>query len=163
MPSMRKIWLGLALVASIVVSLIDPPAPETVEPGRTGPATARRSAPEPARGEAPLLPTAYSPRAPFGPPLANLFAAHSWQRAPALPPKVQPPAPAAPPLPFRYLGKLLEHGDVIAFLSQDTRTYLLRQGDVVADYKVIEITSAEMTFVYLPLNEKQRLSFGSAN
>jgi hypothetical protein len=58
---------------------------------------------------------------------------------------------------------VLEGGEVLAFLGQGTRTYLLRRGDVLAEYKIEDITPAEMTFVYLPLNEKQHLTFGSAN
>ena len=51
----------------------------------------------------------------------------------------------------------------MVFVDQGARTHLLRKGDVLADYKVEQITPAEMTLVYLPLNEKQRLTFGSAN
>jgi hypothetical protein len=92
---------------------------------------------------------------------ANLFAARSWQPPPPPAPKAE--APKAPALPFHFLGKLLQDGDVTAFVSQGTVTHLLRKGDVLANYRVDEITPSEMTFVYLPLNEKQRLSFGSAN
>jgi hypothetical protein len=34
---------------------------------------------------------------------------------------------------------------------------------VLSGYRVDDITPLEMTLVYLPLNEKQRLIFGSAN
>jgi hypothetical protein len=63
-------------------------------------------------------------------------------------------------LPFRYLGKLLEEDAVMVFLAQGARTHLAHKGDVLMDYKVEEITPARMTLVYLPLNEKQYLTFG---
>jgi hypothetical protein len=58
---------------------------------------------------------------------------------------------------------LMDGPDIQVFLAQDARTHLLRKGDVQAGYKVEEITTTGMTFVYLALNEKQRLMFGSAN
>ena len=91
----------------------------------------------------------------------NLFASRSWQPPPPPAPKAE--APRAPALPFRFLGKLLQDADVTVFVSQGTVTHLLRKGDVLANYRVDDITPLEMTFVYLPLNEKQSLTFGSAN
>lgn len=103
-------------------------------------------------------------RLPFTPQTANLFAVHNWQPPPPPQPKAAPaPAPTAPALPFRYLGKVLEQGQVIAFLAVRTRTHLLRQGDVVANYRVLDVTPTEMTFIYIPLNQQQVLTFGSAN
>jgi hypothetical protein len=61
-----------------------------------------------------------------------------------------------------YQGKLLEQDRVTAFLSLGPRTFLLRKGDVVTDYRVVDIQPAGMTLLYLPLNIEQRLSFGSA-
>jgi hypothetical protein len=51
----------------------------------------------------------------------------------------------------------------MVFLAQGARTHLAHKGDVLMDYKVEEITPARMTLVYLPLNEKQYLTFGSEN
>jgi hypothetical protein len=51
---------------------------------------------------------------------------------------------------------------VTAFLSLGPSTFLLRKGDVVTDYRVVDIQPAGMTLLYLPLNIEQRLSFGSA-
>jgi hypothetical protein len=73
------------------------------------------------------------------------------------------PAPTAPPLPFKYLGKLMDHGVVTAFVSQGALTHLLHKGDVLAEYRVEKITPIDVTFVYLPLNERQRLPIGSEN
>jgi hypothetical protein len=99
-------------------------------------------------------------RARFQPPAANLFAARSWLPPPVV---IRVEDPKAPPLPFLYLGKVLEEDGVVAFLKQGERTLLVHRGETHANYRVEDITPSHMTFVYLPLNEKQRLIFGTAN
>lgn len=98
------------------------------------------------------------------PPLADLMPAHSWQPPPP-PVAAAPPAPppSAPPLPFRYLGRLEEGAQVAVFLAEGTQTRVVRQGDRLAQYRIDEITPQGMRLTYLPLNETQRLLFGSAN
>ena len=71
--------------------------------------------------------------------------------------------PVAPPLPFRYLGRLEEDGQVAVFVSDGTATRVLRQGETVSNYRVEEINAQGMRLVYLPLNETQRLLFESKN
>jgi hypothetical protein len=71
--------------------------------------------------------------------------------------------PKAPPLPFVYMGKMLDGKAVTAFVSMGGQTHLLHGGDTLREYRVEAISAKEITFVYLPLNEKQRLSFGSEN
>jgi hypothetical protein len=88
------------------------------------------------------------------------FAARSW----VSPSVVLPPeTPKAPPLPFVYLGKMFDGKAVTAFVSMGANTHLLHSGDTVRDYRVEAINAREITFVYLPLNQKQRLSLGSEN
>lgn len=147
--------LGIALVATIIASVVDFPASDAPEPTqqKTGNSAISR--------DLPTVAETITVREQYATQADDLFAPHSWQPPPPPPPK--PPAPKAPPLPFRYLGKVLEGSEILAFLGQGTRTHLLRRGDVLAEYKVDEITPTEITFVYLPLNEKQHLTFGSAN
>ena len=162
MPLLRKVLLALGLVAAIVASLMDLPAFDDVQLETASAAPA--GAAVVALRKAPAAVAASPLRARFesGAQPADLFALRDWQPQPAsLQRKVE--APKAPPLPFHYLGKVLEEGAVVAFVSQGALNHLLRSGDLVADYRVEQITPAEMTFVYLPLNEKQRLTFGSAN
>ena len=94
---------------------------------------------------------------------ADLFAPHDWQPPPPPPRVVKVEAPKAPPLPFTYFGKVIQDGAVIAFVSQGNVDHALKTGDTVANYRVQQITASAMTFVYLPLNEKQTLPFGSEN
>lgn len=147
--------LGIALVATIIASVVDFPASDTPEPAQ------QKAGNNAIRQDIPTVVEPMTVREQYAAQADDLFAPHSWQPPPPPPPK--PPAPKAPPLPFRYLGKVLEGSEILAFLGQGTRTHLLRRGDVLAEYKVDEITPTEITFVYLPLNEKQHLTFGSAN
>ena len=94
-------------------------------------------------------------------------------RGPKVPPPaiatqavVQPPPPpakpVAPPLPFKYLGLMADGGQLIVFVARGDELLSLKQGDVVANqYRVDAATEASVTFVYLPLNERQVLAFGS--
>ncbi|MDO8294093.1 MAG: hypothetical protein Q7T29_14695 [Gallionella sp.] len=164
MLPLRKIALTVALGATIVASLVDLPASDTVPPAKAaaGTAAAASARVPPAATDMPSAAVSgQSLREHFDPQATDLFASHSWQPPPPPPPKPEPPK--APPLPFRYLGKVLDEGQILAFVGQGVRTHLLRTGDVLAEYKIDEITPTEITFVYLPLNEKQHMTFGSSN
>lgn len=169
-PAYRSLILGLALAATIVASVMDftafGPPPEAESGPAPRSAVGLQQAAPPARNpEQAVNPAAGR----LGPSGGNLFA------VPAVPAPVRPaavlpqlaasapaPPPKAPALPFVYQGKLLEQDRVTAFLSLGPRTYLLRKGDVVSDYRVVDIQPAGMTLLYLPMNLEQRLSFGSA-
>lgn len=157
MLPLRQILLGTGLVVTLAASFFDFPGLE-VEPEIADVAEPVLSVKSPVSlGET----TATSVRPRFASDPADLFAAHSWQPPPPPPPKAQ--LPSAPALPFRYLGKSQEDGQVTVFVAQNARTHMLKQGDTLPGYKVEEITMSEMTFVYLALNEKQKLIFGSTN
>jgi hypothetical protein len=90
------------------------------------------------------------------------------QPAPPIPTQavIQAPAPkpVAPPLPFKYLGLMVDRGQVIVFLGRGDDLMSLKQGEVVANqYRVEDANEAAVTFTYLPLNEKQTLHFGRRN
>jgi hypothetical protein len=155
MPSLRNWVLGAAFVVTLAASLFDLPGSDPLSADKTPGAALPASA---AARPAAVTPPA---RGHYAANKPTLFAARSWQAAPTAAPKAS--APRAPALPFRYLGKVLDGADITVFVDENSRTHLLHKGDVLANYRVEEITPAEMTFVYLPLNEKQRLIFGSAN
>lgn len=171
----RRMILGIALAATFAAAFIDWPAPEAAPQARAGITSAAPTARASTTSAAPqatvaAVTTPVEPApAENAPPLrerfetqaADAFAPKSWQPPPPPPPKPEPPK--APPLPFRYLGKVMEGGEVMAFLGHGARTHLARAGDILADYRIEDITPAAMTLVYLPLNEKQRLTFGSEN
>jgi hypothetical protein len=92
---------------------------------------------------------------------ANAFASQTWLPPAAKVKPAPPPVPHAPALPFVYLGRQQDGAAVTVFVSQGTRNHVLHSGDTVAGYRVESISPTDITFVYLALGEKQRLSFGS--
>lgn len=76
----------------------------------------------------------------------------------------QPSAPVAPALPFRYLGKAVEDGQVAVFLERGHENYSVAQGGQAGrDYRVDQITDASVTFTYLPLGQRQTLAVPARN
>lgn len=94
---------------------------------------------------------------------SNPFAAHSWLPPVPVVKAPPPPPPRAPALPFTYLGKLQDGANTTVFVGQGGRSHVLKSGDKLASYQVESIGTSDMVFVYLPLGEKQRLSFGLEN
>jgi hypothetical protein len=161
MASQRKLWLGVSLVATLVASFIDFSEPQG-PPFATRPVggvVSKVAAPDPVEAAS----AASGERGRYSAGTVDLFAAKSWTPPPVPVSTMSTAVPVAPPLPFKFEGKLLEDGKVVAFISQGAFTHVLHKGDVLSGYRVDDITPLEMTLVYLPLNEKQRLIFGSAN
>ncbi len=91
----------------------------------------------------------------------DLFAPKSWYVPPPPPKAVPPPPPSAPPLPFTYMGKLIEDGQMTVFLTKQDRNYVVKVGDTIdGTYKVEEVRARMMTLTYLPLKIKQTLMIG---
>jgi len=170
--------LGTAFVLTLAASVFDLPWQHGSDADEQGTAAATDAAERrAARNPAQLQPSANAKPGTSGPASAgpsgtarmhhskaNAFAAQSWlppvPKAKAAPP---PPPPRAPPLPFAYLGKMQDGAAVTAFVSQGARNHVLHSGDTLPQYKVESISPTAITFVYLPLGEKQRLTFGSEN
>lgn len=92
----------------------------------------------------------------------DAFEVRSWAPPPAKP--APPPPPQAPALPFKYMGKLMEGGEIVVFLAKQDSNYVVRAGDKLdSNYQVDEIQPGVMTFTYLPLGQKQTLAIGAAN
>jgi len=91
----------------------------------------------------------------------DLFEPKSWYVPPPPPKPLPPPPPSAPPLPFAYMGKLIEDGQLTVFLTKQERNYVVRAGDTLDGmYKVEAVSPSMMTLIYLPLNIKQTLMIG---
>jgi hypothetical protein len=70
---------------------------------------------------------------------------------------------APPPLPFTYMGKMLEDGKTLVFLTRGDRNYVVRKGATLDGlYRVDEIGARTMELTYLPAKVKQSLAIGSA-
>jgi hypothetical protein len=92
----------------------------------------------------------------------DAFEERSWGPPPPKP--APPPPPVAPPLPFKYMGKIMDGGDIVVFLVKQDSNYTVRSGDKIdSNYQVEEIKPGVMTFNYLPLGQKQTLAIGAAN
>jgi cohesin domain-containing protein len=90
------------------------------------------------------------------------FGARSWTPAPKAPKvALAPPKPVAPPLPYRIAGQVTHDGVMQVVLARDDRVFTVREGETLDNvYRVELITPDAVTFVYLPLDERQQLAVG---
>ncbi len=92
----------------------------------------------------------------------ELFASKSWIPPPAPPPP--PPPPRAPKLPFTFLGRMVEQGKTVVFLTRAQETFTVSAGESFAGtYRVEEIGADTVVLIYLPLNERQSINIGALN
>lgn len=81
-----------------------------------------------------------------------------------LPVIVEPSQPVAPPLPFTYLGKMTEEGQITVYVAKPGRNYALRGGEIIDGmYKVQSIDAQKIIFNYIPLSSEQILVTRGAN
>ncbi|MNV71270.1 hypothetical protein D3C71_1642790 [compost metagenome] len=67
-------------------------------------------------------------------------------------------------MPFTYLGKAVDDGQVTVFVAQGDRNLVVKAGDVIDGvYRADSILPPVMTFTYLPLQMQQTLEIGVAN
>lgn len=102
--------------------------------------------------------------------MRDLFASKSWYVPPPPPKYVAPPPPppapppAPPPLPFVYLGKVLDGGEITVFVAFNGRNIAVKANEVIeSTYRVDAIDPRSMVLTYLPLDMKQTLSLGERN
>ncbi len=174
-PKQRWIILGCLLSATLLAGYLvdDEPVPEKSK--RKGSVASKSAASSPTESrragvtvqptELAAAPLSFPEPAPLdqskteeGEKRIDPFRSKTWYVAPP-PPK--PPKPTAPPLPFQYLGKLNDGGEMRVFLNHQGKHIIARVGDVInGTYSVDEISGGQMTFLYQPLNEKQVLAIG---
>lgn len=92
----------------------------------------------------------------------DIFTNKSWYVPPPVTPQ-PPPKPTAPPLPFTFLGRMIENGVAVVFVSNRDSNQVVRVGEVVDRvWRVDAIEATRMVLTYLPLNETKYLILGSA-
>lgn len=175
-PRTRRIALGVALAATLGaaawVDQQEEAAADALEP------PAARVAARPPMQPAQSAPTEVITLARLKRDLApqemrDLFASHTWYVPPPPPKYVAPPPaapslpappPAPPPLPFVYLGKLLDDGEITVFVAFNGRNIAVKANEVIeSTYRVDAIDPRSMVLTYLPLDMKQTLSLGERN
>lgn len=165
-PRQRQIALGSALVLTLaLVAWVGQEAGEEDAPAVEAPRPAGSRPPGPqAGGGTPPADTAPGLRpgrpAAAGEPgeIKDLFAGQTWERPP---PPAEAAPPEAPPLPFTYLGRLVDQGQVTVYLAEEDRNLAVRQGDVInGTYRVKRISPSAVTFIYIPMNTQQTLELG---
>jgi uncharacterized protein (DUF2249 family) len=173
-PKQRWIILGGLLAATLVAGYLveDEPVPEkskrkgsvASKSAVSSPAESRRAGAREQTTELAAAPLNFPEPAPVeeveeGEKRIDPFRNKTWYIAPP-PPK--PPKPTAPPLPFQFLGKLNEEGEIRVFLNHQGKHIIAKVGDVINNtYTVEEISGGQMVLLYQPLKEKQILSIGS--
>lgn len=164
MLAQRQRWLllgGALLLTLLLAAGIGQPESETgavvVEPAAVRPRGSRTAPP----AELQIGSLASLPRDMGTGKVRDLFPVQSWY-VPPPPPKPAPPKP--PPLPFTYLGKAIDDGQVTVFVAQGERNLVVKAGDVIDGvYRADSILPPVMTFTYLPLQMQQTLEIGVAN
>lgn len=72
-------------------------------------------------------------------------------------PNAGPATRQAPALPFRYIGKMIDNGQLAVFLQKGDESFTAMEGERVGDYRIDKITDNEIRFTYLPMKTKQTL------
>lgn len=152
------------VVSAVVRPRQAPPARTDGAPPRTGAAAEpdgerelridrveRKAGTTEGKGDDPFARIDWNPPAPKAPPTAAI--------APAAP----PPRPVAPPIPYSYFGMSIQDGRTVVFVTRQERTFVLAVGEVVENnYRVEEIRPTEVVLTYIPLNERQVMTIGTA-
>jgi hypothetical protein len=175
--SRKAAALSATLLAVVSVVLID--AREDKPAARAAPgapaATASKAAAEPKAAAQPKGTPEPQPeqqayklpeRSGLNEPASPLFSSRSWQPPPpkvVAPPRVVAPAPVAPPMPFRFVGRMLQDGQLFVFLAKGDTVMTVKQGDTIDGvYRVESVGETEVALTYLPLRQKQTLAVVSS-
>lgn len=164
----RRIGLGFALLLAIALTVMgDDRSAIVAMPKRIERPDATLADPVPAARTAAVNPDATPivvAQLNRDPPQAqgvDAFAARRWTtprstRVAAVPP---PAAPVAPPLPFEYAGRIEGREGPTFLLSRGPESFAVHAGESIdADYRLETVSADTLTFVYVPLNERQTLS-----
>ncbi|MBW8372234.1 MAG: hypothetical protein K0M66_14865 [Thiobacillus sp.] len=95
---------------------------------------------------------------------ANLFPEQTWFVAPPPPPPppyVPPPPPQAPALPFSYMGRWQDAGQITYYLARGTLPVSVRAGQVLDGvWRLEPVSGGQLNFTYLPLDQTRSLRTG---
>jgi hypothetical protein len=90
-------------------------------------------------------------------PAGDPFAPRSFG-APEAPVAAAQPKPEAPPMPFRYMGKVVDNGELEILLLRGDEHFVVRPGQKIdAEYRLDKATKSALTITYLPMKTRQTL------
>jgi Tfp pilus assembly protein PilP len=85
----------------------------------------------------------------------DMFESRSWEPPPA---KRAPAPPQEPAVPFAYVGRMIERGEVTVFLEAGDRIHAVKAAQTVdGHYRIDEIHDDTVSLTYLPLGARQTL------
>lgn len=163
-PSVRRLWLGLALAATIAAMVaVDhgsqdvPLAEPVIKDSR--PDFADNASSHSEAGALVRLSVLKRPAMEISE--TNPFAPKSWYVAPP-PPPVQNIKSVPPPLPFSYKGKLEESdGRPLFYLAKGDESFVVAVGDTFGgSYKLESARDDALIIRYLPISVTQTLRYG---
>lgn len=101
-------------------------------------------------------------RTPAAEEYIDLFAPHVTRAPRMAVERVEPPRPMPPPLPFKFVGKMVEEGQVKVFLQEGETLHSVAEGEMLGrNYRVLGIDDGRINLLYLPLNMTQTISVGN--
>jgi len=85
----------------------------------------------------------------------DMFESRSWEPPPL---RRAPDPPQEPAVPFAYVGRMIEHGEVTVFLEAGDRIHSVKAAQTVdGHYRIDEIHDDTVSLTYLPLGARQTL------
>ena len=151
-PMVKKVLAGITVVSALASVVAGREAPTVVEPAKPKLDTRLQVKDELDLGKLEAARTG-------GDSKVDPFAPRSFGTASA--PQTNGPGAApraeAPALPFRYIGKMIDNGQLAVFLQKGDESYTAMEGERVGDYRIDKITESEIRFTYLPMKTKQTL------
>ena len=168
-PRVRQVLIYGGLLATALAAIFAPPPEDgETQPGTVSAVSGNAVGPAAKTPSRTVVATALLPqaRATLQDRPRDLFHIEPPPQPPAAsraaPAAMTPPPPMAPPLPYTYMGKMAEQGQLSVFLTRNGKPYIARTGEVLdGQYRVDAIKPPLLEFTYLPLAQKQTLNIGT--
>jgi hypothetical protein len=91
-------------------------------------------------------------------PGGDPFAPRSFGAPEAAAVAAAPQKPEAPAMPFRYMGKVVDNGQLEILLLRGDEHFVVRPGQKIdAEYRLDKATASALTITYLPMKARQTL------
>lgn len=92
---------------------------------------------------------------------SNLFSSFETVEEAALA-SAENQAPSPPTSPYTYAGKISENGDWRVFLTDGTKNFVVKTGDVLeSGWRVQGVEQTQLTLMYQPLKQAIKLDIGA--